>query len=97
MTSGAANGLLRSMGSFAVTGWDSKMRWVGPGAWGRRPLTNALILCTTLQNTDAKRLARRLLSRELTEFEIADLEKAKYVAHILESLGARIEIRPNPP
>jgi hypothetical protein len=81
------------MGTFAVTAWDPKMRWVGPGAWGRRPLTDALIRCTTLQKTDAKRLARRLLSRELTEFTIADLEKAKYVAHILESLGAKIEIR----
>jgi hypothetical protein len=69
------------------------MRWVGPGAWGRRPLTNALIQCTSLQSTDAKRLARRLLSRELLEFSIVDREKAKYVAHILESLGAETEIR----
>ena len=83
------------MGTFAVTGWDSKKRWVGPGAWGRRPLTDALIRCTTLQNADAKRLARRLLSRELMEFAIADLEKAKHVAHILESLGGKIEIRPS--
>jgi hypothetical protein len=81
------------MDIFAVTAWDPKMRWVGPGAWGRRPLTDALIRCTTLQSTDAKRLARRLLGRELLEFAIADLEKAKYVAHILESLGAKIEIR----
>jgi hypothetical protein len=83
------------MDTFAVTAWDPKMRWVGPGAWGRRPLTDALIRCTTLQSTDAKRLARRLLGREPLEFAIADLEKAKYVAHILESLGAKIEVRPN--
>jgi hypothetical protein len=41
----------------------------------------------------AKRLARRLLGRELVEFAIVDREKAKYVAHILESLGAKTEIR----
>jgi hypothetical protein len=35
------------------------------------------------------------MGREILEFAIADLEKAKYVAHILESLGAEIEIRPN--
>jgi hypothetical protein len=79
---------------FAVTGWNPHMRWVGPGAWGKRPLTDALIQCTSLQSTDAKRLARRLLSRELVEFAIVDREgKAKYVAHILESLGAKTEIR----
>ena len=69
------------------------MRWVGPGAWGRRPLTDALIQCTSLHSTDAKRLARRLLSRQLVEFAIVDRDKAKYVAHILESLGAKTEIR----
>jgi hypothetical protein len=80
---------------FAVTGWNPEMRWVGPGAWGRRPLTDALIRCTALQGTDAKRLARRILSKELVEFAIVDREKAKYLAHILESLGAKIEIRSN--
>jgi hypothetical protein len=44
-------------------------------------------------DSDAKRLARRLLSRELVEFAIVDREKAKYLAHILESRGAKTEIR----
>jgi hypothetical protein len=81
------------MGTFVVRAWDPKMRWVGPGAWGRRPLTDALLRCTTLQDTEAKRLTRRLLNRELIEFSIADREKAQYVAHILESLGATVEVR----
>jgi len=49
--------------------------------------------CTSLPSTDAKRLARRLLTKELVEFAIVDHEKARYVAHILESLGAKTEIR----
>jgi hypothetical protein len=77
---------------FAVTEWNPHMRCVGPGAWGRRPLTDALIQCTSLHSTDAKRLARRLLSRQLVEFAIVDRDKAKYVAHIPESLGAKTEI-----
>lgn len=49
--------------------------------------------CTSLQNTDAKRLSRRLLNRELVEFAVVDRERAKYVARILEFLGAKTEIR----
>ncbi len=73
--------------------WDENKRWSGPGAWNRSTLVDSLARCTALHGTELKRLARRLLSKELIEFDIANASEATHAAHILESLGAKIEIR----
>jgi len=81
------------MSVFAVVAWDERKRWVGPGAWGRATLVDSLGRCTSLGGVELKRLARRLLNHETVEFSVSGSEQAAHVAHILESLGATIEIR----
>jgi len=81
------------MSVMAVVAWDEQRRWVGPGAWNRSTLVNALGRCTTFRGAEIKRLARRLLSKKLMEFDIASPGEAAHAAHILESLGAKIVIR----
>jgi fructose-1,6-bisphosphatase/sedoheptulose 1,7-bisphosphatase-like protein len=46
-----------------------------------------------LRSTEAKRLTRRLLSKEPLALEVVGLDRARQLVHILESLGAKIEIR----
>jgi hypothetical protein len=81
------------MSIFVVVAWDEQKRWVGPGAWNRSTLVDSLSQCTNLRDVELKRLARRLLSRELIEFPISNSEWASHAAHVLESLGATVEIR----
>jgi hypothetical protein len=49
--------------------------------------------CTNLRGTELKRLARRLLNKEIMEFGVSSSVGAAHAAHILESLGATIEFR----
>jgi hypothetical protein len=79
----------------AIVGWDEDQRWVGPGAWSREIVADSLRQCMELRSTEAKRLTRRLLSKESLELEVVALERARQLVHILESLGAKIEIRGN--
>jgi hypothetical protein len=46
-----------------------------------------------LRSTEAKRLTRRLLSKEPLALGVVGLDRARQLVHILESLGAKIEIR----
>jgi hypothetical protein len=85
--------LARAVSVIAVVAWDEQKRWVGPGAWSRSTFVDSLGRCTSLRGAELKRLARRLLSQELMEFDISSPEEAAHAAHILESLGASIEIR----
>ena len=73
--------------------YDENKRWVGPGAWSRSTLADSLGRCTTLSGVELKRLARRLLDHDVLEFNVLGSAEAVHVAHILESLGATIEIR----
>jgi len=45
-----------------------------------------------LRGAELKRLARRLMNKEIMEFGISSSTEAAHAAHILESLGAAIEI-----
>jgi hypothetical protein len=83
--------------TFSVLAWNQDARWVGPGAWSRKQLTNALLDCTGLQITEAKRLTRRLMNKELLEFPIVSATEAGHLLHILESQGARVEVRRDAP
>ena len=80
------------MSVFAVVTWDERKRWVGPGAWSRSTLVDSLGRCTNLRGAELKRLARRLMNKEIMEFGISSSTEAAHAAHILESLGAAIEI-----
>jgi hypothetical protein len=54
---------------------------------------DSLEQCTNLRGAELKRLARRLLNKEIMEFGISSSVEAAHAAHVLESLGATIEIR----
>jgi hypothetical protein len=77
----------------SVKSWRSESRWVGPGAWSRSVLADALGRCTGLDKTHVKRLARRLMNREALEFEVKSEALAAHCVHILESQGAQLQFR----
>jgi hypothetical protein len=78
-----------------ILSWDSSRSWTSWGPAVRSDLEGRLKSVLGLSPLEIKRLARQVLDREVTELlldQAPDALGAEPVRHILEALGAEVEI-----
>ena len=75
-----------------VVGWDDGRAWQKNVAWSRKMMIKLLRESTPMGITDAKRLIRGVLAREVDEILLEDSSCIGAFRHHLESLGATVEL-----
>jgi hypothetical protein len=76
--------------------WDTAKAWTNWSGQAKRQFVNRTRVLSSADRTELKRLARKVLNRETVEFSldrISDLDKAEPLVHLLESLGAMVEVQ----
>jgi hypothetical protein len=76
-----------------IAQWTEGPAW---NAWSVQAKTHLVDLlkpaCPTLPHTEIKRLARSILGRERSSFELADEKTAHSVVSFLQGLGATVAV-----
>jgi len=79
--------------------WDRDKAWTDWSGQAKRQFVNRMRELSNVDNTEIKRLARKVFEKEKMEFtldRISQPEKADSIRHLLESLGAIVEIKKGP-
>jgi hypothetical protein len=82
-----------------IKAWDHNKAWTDWSGQAKRQFVNRMRELSNVDNTEIKRLARKVLDKEKMEFtldRISETEKAASIRHLLESLGATVEVKNEP-
>ena len=82
-----------------IKGWDSNKSWTNWSGQAKRQFIHRMRELSNADHTEIKRLARRVLDKETMEFKldrISRSEDAESIKHLLESLGATVEVNNDP-
>src|SRR6185312_16908314 len=84
---------LSAMATFRILSWSAERAWTGSTTYYRARLIQRLRSANpNMARLDAKRLARRILDREESEFSIASDRHIQSLRLFLESSGAEVEV-----
>lgn len=75
-----------------IVSWDSALAWSSDVAWVRTTLIHQLRECTPIGHIEAKRLIRGLLEDRTGEILLVRPAGVNSMRHVLESLGAVVEL-----
>lgn len=79
--------------TLVVEGWDRSRAWFpGTESYVKNMLLKHLQLSSPMPRTEAKRMVKQLLARELLSVALVDGQYAHAMRHWLESLGAQVQI-----
>ncbi len=78
-----------------IKNWDAEKSWAKCTGWHKERLADYLSKNALNSNTEAKRLSRKILGKEVNEINLPNLssiDAAEYIVQMLESLGAEVEV-----
>jgi hypothetical protein len=76
-----------------VLSWDANRSWTDWDGKARYQLVPRLVEFGQQPRLEAKRLARRIMARELVSLTLPSDKGVEGIRHVLESLGAEVEIK----